>query len=801
MTERARGEQKIREGAAEVQLREVVQRHAERLEALWQIANTSALRGVELIGAMLAQAASAIRPTENFFALLGRVEEQHVVVVAVAVDPGDRDPRAAVIRAGDRRPLAETIIPRIRGSQGWTDIATMPDAPSDVMRLGWRSILSTQFVADGALYSLTLGSRTQTAQPFGAEDFAYLDVLASSFSKQLQVNALEDSLRGTRERGRRHAERLEALLRIVNQPSVGDTQLWLAMLREAAAAIQPGQRYYGILARVHGSDLVLEAVSDIPPDLRDGGPALRAGQCIALQGSLIERVIGLRGSTSSWDDIEKDGLASTLDKGWRAVIVTTFSAGGATWALEFASREPAIEPLGPHEHAYVEILASYFANHAHGRWQHDQIRYQQSHDTLTGLLNRSHFRSRARIATAKANRYGIILADINAFHEINGTYGSMVGDALLVEVGSALRQRANPGEIVGRIGGDVFGICLVNPVAPAFVRARAIDFAEVFAHTFSTGDREGREFIALTASLGVAAAPEDGSKLEEILAHADAALSIAKQRGQGAIAHYEPGMERDAHERTVLRHELTVALAEEQFVLYYQPHIDVSTGIVTGCEALIRWRHPERGLLLPGTFIPFAEETGIITPIDEWVMASALEASRTLCATKPDFRLFFNLSARQAGDPAVVRSLITAARAGSDLQRLGVEISETDAMRDVAATRFVCQALRRLGVCIAIDDFGTGFSSLPSLKQLPVDIVKIDRTVIAGIPNNADNVAIAETIIAIASRFGFQSFAEGVEHQNQVDWLKRRSCRYVQGNFVCEPLPLSEFVARLRVTR
>ena len=793
VTERARGEQQIREALAETQLRVAVERHAERLKVLWQIANTPDLAGLERIRAMLRQAAAAIRPAEQFFGLLGRVEGHEVIVLAVAVDPDDDDPRAAVIKVGDRRPLAGTIIPEVRGSHGWTDIATMPDPPRDVIRLGWRSVISAQFLAGGVIYSLTLGSRTPTPRPFGEEDFAYLDVVASSFANQLEVNALEDSLRGAEQRARLQAQRLEALLRIVNRSSLSESDLRLAMLREGAAAIRPGQRYYGVLARVHGSNFVVEAVSDIPPDPRDGGMTLRAGQTIPLEGSYLDRVIRREGATRSWDDIEGDGPSLPLHKGWRAFLITTFSAGGATWALEFISRDPAAEPLGSHEHAYVEILASYFANHLHGRWQYDQIQYQQAHDALTGLFNRSHFRSRARVATNNASHFAIILADVNAFHEINCTYGSASGDALLVEVGDAFRQRAHPDEIVGRIGGDVFAVCLVNPISPAFVRARAVDFAEAFASAFSTGQREGREFVAMTASIGFAIAPEDGPKFDAILARADAALSIAKLRGHGSIACYEAGMEEDAQRRAALRNELIAALAENQFVLYYQPHIEISTGVVTGCEALIRWRHPERGILLPGAFIPFAEETGIITAIDDWVMACALDAAPELCGLKEDFRLYFNLSGRQAGDPAVVRAFIKAARAGCDLGHIGVEITETDAMRDVPATRSVCRALNRLGICIAIDDFGTGYSSLSSLKQLPIDVVKIDGSFIAGIPANADDVAITDTIVEITKRFGFVSLAEGVERQEQMDWLRQRSCRYAQGYWICEPLPLDEF--------
>ncbi len=210
---------------------------------------------------------------------------------------------------------------------------------------------------------------------------------------------------------------------------------------------------------------------------------------------------------------------------------------------------------------------------------------------------------------------------------------------------------------------------------------------------------------------------------------------------------------------------------------------------VTGCEALIRWNHPQRGIVYPIDFIPFAERSGIIARIDEWVLRKACEASLELGALRPGLRLYFNLSGRQAGDPKLIRALTDAARSGVVLKHLGVEITESDAMRDVEATRRVCRALHRLNVRVAIDDFGTGYSSLSVLKRLPVDIVKIDRSFISGVLTDPHDETIAETIISISERFGFESLAEGAEQHAEIEWLRNRNCRYVQGYAVCRPLP------------
>jgi EAL domain-containing protein (putative c-di-GMP-specific phosphodiesterase class I) len=197
--------------------------------------------------------------------------------------------------------------------------------------------------------------------------------------------------------------------------------------------------------------------------------------------------------------------------------------------------------------------------------------------------------------------------------------------------------------------------------------------------------------------------------------------------------------------------------------------------------------------VLPSYFIPFAEQTGLIVDIDAWVMKNSFAAAHELGSLREDFRLYFNLSGRQAGDPRVVHAFVAAARSGLALKHLGVEITESDAMRDVDATRHVCRALRRLNVRIAIDDFGTGYSSLSSLKRLPVDLIKIDRTFISGVLNDTHDETIAETIMSIAEHFGFETLAEGAELTEELDWLRVRACRYVQGYVICHPLPLEAF--------
>jgi diguanylate cyclase (GGDEF)-like protein len=764
-----------------------------RLEALCRTVNDQRLPGADSITDLLALAAGALRAEQPFCGMLCRVDGNRLAVVAAAAGADEDSVRLTLPPIGSSASVAETLFPGATRSQAWSDIAEMATIPKDIARLGWRCAIATRFDVGAVRYLLKFGSPEPAARAFGTEDIAYLEVLGSSLARLLEVNELTGALRDAEGHSRRHAARLEALLRLVNDPTLGDAELWRAMLVQAATAMQPGRAYRGTLWRIRNEEMTIEAVAELP-GTGTGAPS-RIGFSAPVATTMIGPLLAAGGGTRAWNDLhdEPHARAFVHPNQPRSLIVTTFDAAGSAWALTFASTEASATPFRQEEHAYIEILASYFANRVQQRWQFERIAFQQSHDVLTGLLSRSQFRSQARALSRTSSRFGIIMIDVDAFREINESYGHMIGDAVLVEIGSALRARANAGEIVGRVGGNTFSIFIPDPASRDVVHDRAHTFAEAFRQGFSTGDRDGADFISRTARFGTAIAPDDGPNVDTVIMHADAALLRAKQRGHGSIVSYEPGMEGDAARRTALRNELMNAIARDEFVLHFQPHVDTTTGAVSGCEALIRWNHPVRGLLPPGTFIPFAEQSGMITDIDDWVLRNACAASIVLGALRPGFRLYFNLSGRQAGDAKLIRTLSNAARHGVRLANLGVEITESDAMRDVEATRRVCRALRKLDVRIAIDDFGTGYSSLSSLKRLPVDIVKIDRSFVSGLLTDPNDEAIAETIISIADRFGFESLGEGAEQPGEIDWLRHHACRYVQGYAVCHPLPLEEF--------
>jgi len=683
-----------------------------------------------------------------------------------------------IVRAGD--PRLEPWIEQTRGH---------PD----------RAVIAFPLLVDGGVFgSLALAS--VDPQAFGPDEVAVLGQLANNIGYGVSALRNREALRAAEERSRAHASRLEVLWRIATNPTLFGDELTLAMLAETTSAIRPGFPFMGALFRVSGEEIVVEAVCETPEYAATGrGTAdIRAGLRVPLHGTAVERVLELGLGTNSWDDLQAAFHTSRVQRvGWRSTIATTFESGRSTYLLWFASTDQSPSWEGE-DRAYVEIAASFFSSQVQMRWQFGQLQYHQTHDILTGLFNRSQFRSQARMATIGSTRFAVVVFDVNAFADVNKAYGNMIGDALLVEVAAGLAENTLPGEIAGRLSGDTFAVFIPEPRSHEFVRERALHLAQRFQRPFSTGDREGKEFITLTACFGIAMAPEHGTSLDTLLTHAGIAVAAAKARGHGTMLSYEPSMEGDAERTVRFRNELALAIADGQFELYFQPHLNLRNGERIGCEALIRWQHPERGLIFPGEFIPAAERLGLIDGIDTWVMHEALRAAREFERQGQRMRVYFNLSGRHAGDPKVIEALEDAAAQGLSLANLGIEITETDAMRDFEATRAVCIAARELGVHVALDDFGTGYSSLTALRRLPVDLVKIDGSFVAGILADRQDAALVETIIHMARIFGCDVLAEGVEQEGEIDWLRRRECTFVQGYAISHPLPIGAFNAWLK---
>jgi diguanylate cyclase (GGDEF)-like protein/PAS domain S-box-containing protein len=408
------------------------------------------------------------------------------------------------------------------------------------------------------------------------------------------------------------------------------------------------------------------------------------------------------------------------------------------------------------------------------------------HDSLTDLPNRAYFSDRI---TAMADRatlaepIALLYLDIDHFKHINDSMGHPAGDALLCEVASRLRRLVQPGDLVARLGGDEFAVTLL--LGDDIARARK--FAErLLASLAQPFELEGvREHV--TCSIGIALAPRDGRDANVLMRNADLALYAAKGAGRSTFRFYETAMRLEAERRHDMTVELRRAIDEQQFELHYQPIVDLKSDRVAGFEALIRWRHPERGLIAPSDFIPVAEDTGLINAIGEWVL---WEACSTAAGWPGDLKVAVNLSVCQFRHTTLLRAITDALdQTGLSPERLEIEITESVFLSDSGQSIPVLKSLKALGVRIAIDDFGTGYSSLGYLRSFPFDKIKLDRSFVAGIDMEPGNIAIVRAVVGIGSGFGATTTAEGVETPDQLQRLRAEGFDEAQGYLLGRPMP------------
>ena len=430
----------------------------------------------------------------------------------------------------------------------------------------------------------------------------------------------------------------------------------------------------------------------------------------------------------------------------------------------------------------------------------ERIHYLAYHDALTDLPNRSLLLDRLSQALAQAERdstqVAVLFTDLDRFKIVNDTLGHPAGDELLRQVALRLRSALREGDTIARLSGDEFVILL-----PRISEAR--DVARVAAKALGMVTAPftvlGHE-LHISSTIGVSLFPKDGADPETLLKHADTALYQAKDRGRNQYQFFDARMNAHAQERLLLENGLRRAIEREEFVLHYQPQIDLQTNAVTGVEALIRW-HPEQRMVLPGEFIPIAEETGLINEIGEWVLRTACRQAREWeAAGLPPVRMAVNLSIRQLrrrGFPARVRAIVR--ETGLAPQRLELEITESSLMVDPEQIIKALHELRGMGIQLAMDDLGTGYSSLAYLKRLPLDRIKIDRSFVRDIPEDPDDVAIVQAILAMARQLKIRVVAEGVETPAQARFLRNHRCEEAQGYAFSRPLPAeacADFLAK-----
>jgi diguanylate cyclase (GGDEF)-like protein/PAS domain S-box-containing protein len=409
------------------------------------------------------------------------------------------------------------------------------------------------------------------------------------------------------------------------------------------------------------------------------------------------------------------------------------------------------------------------------------------HDALTGLPNRRLLEDRLTQALALSHRNrkasAVMFVDIDRFKTINDSLGHAVGDALLKEIASRLVNQLREGDTICRIGGDEFVVVLPEVKRSSDVAHVAQKVIEQLSMPLVVEERE----LSVSCSIGIAVYPDDGRDAESLIRNADAAMYHAKELGRANYQFFTEQMNQAASRRLQLESDLRRAVGKGELCLYYQPIVDLSTGRIAAYEALARWQHPERGLVLPGDFIQLAEETGIILKIGAWTLGEACRWSSFIGAER-GLQIAVNLSARQFNDPQLPRMVARALKeTGLPPRLLELEITESTAMQQTDVTLGTLRRLKALGVSIAIDDFGTGYSSLSYLRRFPVDKVKIDRSFIAELPNDRDQGAIVAAIVALAHALQIRVVAEGVETEHQREFLKSCGCDLIQGYLVGHP--------------
>ena len=530
-------------------------------------------------------------------------------------------------------------------------------------------------------------------------------------------------------------------------------------------------------------------------DRQADNPIIYANQAFAeMTGYGVQEVLGRSPRFLLQDDWEQPDIERLRGcmRGGRSARVTLRNYrkdGSRFW------NEVAIAAV----HSADDVISHYisvFNDVTERKLYEEALEYQANHDALTGLANRNLLSDRLEQAINKAKRtrskLAVMLLDLDQFKRINDSLGHGVGDALLKEIANRLTDSLRMTDTVARLGGDEFMVISGDLRS----ERKAADIASKMLAQLEAPVTVENHRIVVSASLGVAIYPKDGNTAEELLRNADTAMYRAKEQGRNGYQFYAMDMNSHILDRLALEADLRLAVERGELELFYQPKLVLPGKQVVGAEALIRWRHPTRGLVSPAVFIPVAEDTGLILPIGNWVIE---EACRQLKRWDEQGlaigALAVNISAHQFRQADLAQQVLKALKAADVApQRLQLEVTETAIMNNPEAAISSLQRLREQGLCIALDDFGTGYSSLNYLKRFPIDILKIDQSFVCELPTEQDSAAIVEMLIHLAQQLGLAVVAEGVETEAQLQFLCDKDCDQVQGYLFSPPVPAADFV-------
>ncbi len=485
-----------------------------------------------------------------------------------------------------------------------------------------------------------------------------------------------------------------------------------------------------------------------------------------------------------------------LDESWQGELVLSNNDGSTCWVSQTFS--PMKETING-ERCFVSASHD-ISSIKKNQQEMETLAY---HDPLTGLVNRAYFKSQLSKSFEMTKRghyqFALLYFDLDQFKRINDTLGHEAGDELLTFIGNRLTERLRTEDTVARLGGDEFAVIVGGVSGVEDTSNIAQSLLDIIKQplALSTGE------VIISASIGITLAPNDSDTIDSLLRNADLAMYKAKDAGRNTYYFFNPELDQAAKEYVLIEAQLREAIKQKQFELYYQPQINISSGDIFGFEALIRWRHPKKGIISPIVFIPVAEQTGLIVEIGEMVIEQACHFIKRINSRfESQYTIAVNLSARQFKDQNIIKlireSIVSARISPADLD---LEVTETMLMGDIDEAIKHMNALKELGVQLSIDDFGTGYSSLSYLKRFPVDTLKVDRAFIKDIPFDKDDMAISAAIIAMAHKLNLSVIAEGVETLEQIAFLSENDCQIGQGFHYSKPLPEVELIPFIEQNR